>query len=250
MQRVSVLGIDVDNITLSEALHKAEEIIRAGKPDYMTFLNINQIICCKENKDLLHFYQHSKLVIVDGTNVTRLAKFLKISISERIYGNDFIYEICQMAAENGFSVFFLGGSPNGAEMAVKNIKKINPQLQVAGVYAPPYGFENDEIEIKKINNLLKESKADLVFVGLGSPKQDDFIQNNKELYKIPLSIPIGSGIDIIGGIYKRAPKWISNIGLEWLYRCFQEPKRLFKRYIIGGLKISKYYWRFKRKKMQ
>lgn len=246
MEKLNIMGISVDNLTMSEALQKAKDIIMARRPDYMVFLNVSQFVFCMENEELLGCYKNANMVIVDGTNITRLAKFLHTPVKEKIYGNDFIYESCKMAADNGFSVFFLGGAPGGAEQAVEKIRKVSPQLKLAGVYAPPYGFEKDEKEMDRINEMLRTSHADMLFVGLGSPKQDMFIRDNRELYQIPLSIPIGSGIDITGDVYKRAPSWISEIGLEWLYRCFQEPKRLFKRYFHVLYKIGKYYRQYKR----
>lgn len=246
MERIDILGIPIDNITMSEALTKAEEMIRNQTPNYMAFLNISQIVFCKENDCLLRYYEKAGMVIVDGTNATRLMKVLRTPLVERIYGNDFIYEVCRIASDNSFSVFFWGGSSGGAEQAIKNIKQKCPNLKVAGFYAPPYGFETNAGEMHKINSMLQNSNADILFVGLGSPKQDIFIEENKDVYQIPLSIPIGSGIDITGDIYRRAPRWISNIGLEWLYRCFQEPTRLFKRYIHVLFKIGKYYRQYKK----
>ena len=195
MQKIDILGIPVDNITLVEALSQVERIVNSRVPNYMAFLNLSQLVFCKENERLLEYYKKAEIVIVDGTNVTRLSKLLNKPIIEKIYGNDFIYEVCKIAAKDGFSVFFLGGSPGGAEQAIKNIQQIC-QFKVAGQYAPPYGFEEDAEEIHRINTMLRESNADILFVGLGSPKQDKFIEENKDFYQIPLSIPIGSGYQI------------------------------------------------------
>ena len=248
MEKLDIIGVSLDNFTMPEALQKAKEIILAGKPGYMAFLNVSQLVFCMENEQLHDCYRNAQMVLVDGTNITRLAKILHTPVKEKIYGNDFIYEVCKMASENDFSVFFLGGAPGGAEQAVEKIRKASPQLKLAGTYAPPYGFENDVNEMNRINEMLKASKADLLFVGLGSPKQDYFNRDNKEKYGIAFSIPIGSGIDITRDVYKRAPRWVSEIGLEWLYRCCQEPKRLFKRYFTVIYKVGKYYRKYKKSK--
>ena len=132
-------------------------------------------------------------------------------------------------------------------MAVDHLRKDSPKLRVAGTYSPPFGFEKDPAEMQKINRLLKNSNADLLFVGLGSPKSDVFIDENKDIYQIPLSCSIGIVIDYLAGKIKEAPKWMSDAGLEWFYRFCQEPRRLFKRYFVDSWKIIGYYYKFKRK---
>jgi len=109
------------------------------------------------------------------------------------------------------------------------------------------GFEKDPEEMQKIINMLKDSHADLLYVGLGSPKQDFFIDDKKFEYQIPLSFSVGIAIDYLGGNIKRAPVWVQNIGFEWFYRFCQEPKRLFKRYFVDSWKMIGYYRDFKKK---
>jgi N-acetylglucosaminyldiphosphoundecaprenol N-acetyl-beta-D-mannosaminyltransferase len=110
-------------------------------------------------------------------------------------------------------------------------------VNIAGTYSPPYGFEKDEQEIEKINAMLIQSKADILFVGMGVPKQDIFVFENMAKHKIPVSVSVGAGIDFIAGDQKRAPKWMSSLGLEWFFRFCNDPKRLFKRYFIDDIKI-------------
>ena len=110
-------------------------------------------------------------------------------------------------------------------------------LKVAGTYSPPLGFEKDKFEIEKINKILLESKADMLFVGMGVPKQDIFIYENMEKYQIPMSFSIGGTIDFIAGVQKRAPEWMRKHGMEWLYRFVCNPKKFYKRYFVDDLKI-------------
>ena len=122
--------------------------------------------------------------------------------------------------------------------------KDNPGLRVAGVYSPPYGFENDSKEIEKINKMLFDSHADMLFVGMGVPKQDIFIYENMDKYKIPMSFSVGGTIDFLGGEQKRAPKWIRKIGFEWLFRFFENPKRMYQRYFVDDLKIISLFFKY------
>lgn len=243
-EKINMLGIKIDNFSLQEALDRVEEIIAKGKPEYYSSINLHQIVLYKENLEFRKIVDNAALLTIDGQPVMWLAKLLKTPAKEKLPGPDFMREVCSMAANKGYTVFLLGGAPGVAEKAVDNLRKDNPSLKVAGTYSPPFGFENDEQEMLKINTMLKESKADLLFVGLGSPKQDIFIEENKDFYQIPLSFSIGIAIDYIGGNIKRAPRWMSNIGLEWFYRFCQEPKRLFNRYFVESWRIIKYYREF------
>ena len=246
MDKVDIFGVQVDNVALDEALQKADEVIRAKSPVYFTIISLYQIVLCKENTGMLNFNNHASLSLVEGANVIRLSKHLGSPIREKIDGTYFTYEICKLAAHKGYNVYILGGSPGSAEAAARNLREINPRLKIAGTYAPPYGFENDKDELQKIVTMLQSSNADILLVGLGSPKQDNFIEKYRNEYDIALSLPIGRGIDIIGGRFKRSPKWISKIGMEWLYRCLQDPELFKRRYFRRGIKVLKYYWQYKR----
>ena len=110
-------------------------------------------------------------------------------------------------------------------------------LNIVGVYSPKYGFEDDEIELNKIINIVKKSNTDILAVGLGAPKQEKFIFKYKDILQVPLSLAIGATIDFEAGNVKRAPKWMQNSGLEWFYRLIKEPKRMYKRYILDDRRI-------------
>lgn len=150
--------------------------------------------------------------------------------------------------KKGYSVFLLGAAEGVAVKAAENLKRKYPGLNIAGTYSPPFGFEKDQYEIDKINKILLDSKADLLFVGMGVPKQDIFIYENMYKYQIPMSFSIGATIDFEAGVQKRAPKWINKIGMEWLYRLCSEPKRMFKRYIIDDLQIVRLVWKYRKVK--
>ena len=167
-------------------------------------------------------------------------------IKEKICGSDLVPDLCKVAAKKGYSVFLLGAADGVAAKAAENLKRKYPGLKVVGTYSPPFGFEKDKTEVEHINKMLFDSKADMLFVGMGVPKQDIFIYENMHKYQIPMSFSIGAAIDFEAGVQKRAPKWINKIGMEWLYRLFSNPKRMFKRYIIDDMKIFKLAWKYQR----
>ncbi|MDO5041779.1 MAG: WecB/TagA/CpsF family glycosyltransferase, partial [Peptoniphilus sp.] len=187
-----------------------------------------------------------ELLLVDGHPLLWIAKFYKRPFKQKICGSDLVPVLCELAAQKGYSVFFLGAAEGVAEIAANNMCRQYSGLKVAGTYSPPFGFENDESEIKHIITVLKESNADMLFVGMGVPKQDIFVYENMDKYKIPVSFSIGGTIDFIAGKQKRAPGWIRKIGFEWLYRLVKDPKRMFKRYIIDDIKIIKLVFKYRR----
>lgn len=239
-EKVDVLGIQIDNLDFQEALARVEEIIAAREPEYFSCINLHQIVLYKENERFREITNRAGLLTVDGQPVMWIAKLFGTPVKEKVPGEEFVPAVCRLAAEKGYRVFFLGGAPGAAERAVENLRKESPQLKVAGTYSPPFGFERDEMEIAKINELLKASQADLLFVGLGSPKQDIFIDENKDVYQIPLSLSIGIAIDYLGGSIEPTPKWARDHGLAWFFRFIQEPRRLFKRYFVEGWKVMGY----------
>lgn len=247
-KKVDILGIKVDNLTLSEALERVEDIISYGKPEYFSAINLNQIILYKENERFRDITDNAGLLTVDGQPVMWIAKLLHTPVKQKLTGPYFMQEVCRMAGEKGYKIFILGGADGSPEKAADNLKKMIPNLHVAGTYSPPFGFEKDGAELRKINRMLKESSADLLFVGLGSPKQDYFIDENKYFYQIPLSFSVGIAIDYFAGRVKRAPLWMNKAGLEWFYRFCQEPKRLFKRYFVDSWRIIRYYIDFVRQR--
>ena len=161
------------------------------------------------------------------------------------FGGLVAVNLLNISVDKGDIVAIIG--PNGAG-------KTTAFNLITGVYTPTEGdilLRGEKIngkrpdEIAKINKILCDSHADMLFVGMGVPKQDIFIYENMNIYQIPLSFSIGAAIDFLAGNVKRAPKWMSNHGLEWFYRFLQEPKRMFKRYFIDDLKIFRLAWKYR-----
>lgn len=241
-QKVNVLGVLVDSCSLAEAVQNADAIIQAGIPKHHASVNLYQIALCREDEQMLNYTNRAGITIVESENVMRLAKRLNTPLEEKIDTMTYTIELCKLAARKGYGVFLLGGSPGAAEGAAKKLQELCPQLKIAGTYAPPYGFEKDEAELSKIVDMLKRSGAQILFVGLGSPKQDRFIETYCEAYNIPFSLAIGRMIDILSGQFLRSPQWVSKLGMEWLYRCFQDPKLFKRKYFSRGAKLIRCYF--------
>lgn len=246
LNRMRFMNTYVDNVTEEEAIRHIEECVKNRIIGFVVTPNVDQIVMMEKNLYFREICDNAELSVVDGHPLLWIAKWYKRPIKEKICGSDLMPHLCKIAAEKGYKVFLLGAAEGIAAKAADILVEQNPGLKIAGTYSPPFGFEKDEKELEKINTILKESEADLLFVGMGAPKQSVFIYENMHKYQIPMSFCVGATIDFIAGEQKRAPRWMTDHGMEWLYRLFKEPKRMFKRYIINDTKIIRLAWKYRK----
>ena len=237
MSRVKFMNIEIDNLTMNETLQRIDALVKKKKNSYIVTPNVDHIMQLQKDKELKEIYDNADLILTDGKPLIWIGKYYGITIKEKISGSDLFPLLCELAAKRNYKMFFLGAAEGVASEAARKLKKRYKGLNVVGTYSPPYGFVKDELELEKIYNMLNESKPDILIVGLGCPKQEKFIYRSREKYNIPVSIGLGASLDFEAGNIKRAPRWMSNIGLEWLYRITQDPKRMLKRYLLTDLKI-------------
>ena len=246
LNRMRFMNTYVDNVTEEEAIRHIEECIKDRKIGFVVTPNVDQIVMMEKNLYFREICDNAELSVVDGHPLLWIAKWYKRPIKEKICGSDLMPHLCRIAAEKGYKIFLLGAAEGIAAKAADILKEQNPGLITAGTYSPPFGFEKDQAELDKINRILKESEADMLFVGMGAPKQSVFIYENMDKYQIPMSFCVGATIDFIAGEQTRAPRWMTDHGLEWLYRLFKEPKRMFKRYIVNDTKIIGLAWKYRK----
>jgi N-acetylglucosaminyldiphosphoundecaprenol N-acetyl-beta-D-mannosaminyltransferase len=234
--KIKIFGIDIDNYSLSEAvdiiIYHASYV---KTPQYIVTPNAHHLVMLQRDKLFREIYRNAFLSVPDGVPLLWVANLQNTPLQGRVNGTDLFQRLCAASADQGLSVFLLGGRPGAAELAVEVLKQKNPQLKIAGTYCPPYGFEADSRELAKINQIIKAAAPDLLFVGLGAPKQEKWMAANYQELGVPISVGIGVSFELVGGVVKRAPKWMQQAGLEWFYRFLVEPQRLFKRTIIVSL---------------
>lgn len=243
---INFLGIRLNNMTADEIVDHVDACVARRTPCQIVGVNVDQALRVIEDPYSHEIFDHAELVFTDGKPIVWMADRLKRPIVEKVSGPDLMLLLCQRAAQKHYKIFLLGCAEGVAANAARNLERDYPGLQCVGTYSPPFGFEKDPEEIEKIISMLKNSGADQLFVGMGSPKQDIFIFENMDKYQIPVSYSMGAAIDFIGGQAKRAPKWMSDHGLEWFHRMMQNPKRLAKRYLVEDPRLLKYYWKFKK----
>ncbi|EOU1110678.1 WecB/TagA/CpsF family glycosyltransferase [Clostridium perfringens] len=244
MSRMNFLNTEIDNLTMNEALDRAEELIIKKKPSYVVTPNVDHIVKLEDDKEFQDVYKNADLILTDGMPLIWISKIKGNQIKEKISGSDFFPKLCERASEKGYSLFLLGAAEGVAAKAAKNLKEKYNGLNIVGTYSPSYGFEKKDDEIKMIIEMVNKAKPDILAVGLGAPKQEKFLHKYRNDLNVPISLAIGASIDFEAGNINRAPKWMQNCGLEWFYRLCKEPKRMFKRYIIDDFKIIKIVRRY------
>ena len=235
--RIPFLNTYVDNLTAKEAKSCVEQLINTPGYHYVVTPNTDIVVKMQDDPELLDICNKADLILTDGQIVIKLSKRLGTPIKERIAMTDFVWDVMDLADEKGYKVFLFGGKEDALEKATTKIKEKYRNLNIVDSYSPPFGFEKDKEQLDEANLRIKKSRADILIVFLGCPKQEKFIAKNKDKYQVPISITMGGCVDFIAGCVKRAPLWMQNAGLEWFYRFLQEPKRMFKRYFVEDIKI-------------
>ncbi len=246
MSRVKFMNTEIDNLTMKEALKEIDELIKKDKNAYVVTPNVDHIIQLERGGELVEVYKNADLILCDGKPLIWISKWYGTPIKEKISGSDLFPCLCAMAAKRGYKMFFLGAAEGVAARAAENLEEKFPGLQVVGTYSPPYGFEKDETEMVKIKKMIKDVQPHILIVGLGCPKQELFILHHKEELGVPISLGLGASLDFEAGEVKRAPKWMADHGLEWVYRILQDPKRLAKRYLVDDRKIFRLAIKYKK----
>lgn len=237
MARIKFMNTCIDNLTMSETLNEIDKLIQKKICSYVVTPNVDHIVRLEKDEELQKVYKNASLILTDGKPLIWISKWYKTPIKEKISGSDLFPKVCELAANKNYTMYLLGAAEGVADTAAKNLMKKYPGLNVVGTYSPPFGFEKNEQEMNKIKTQIQEVHPDILIVGLGCPKQEKFMYYHCKELGVPISFGLGASIDFEAGNIKRAPKWMSNHGLEWLYRFSKEPKRLFKRYFVDDLKI-------------
>ena len=227
-QTQDILDCDFHMVTQHDVLKWAKTILARPSCHYITTVNVAILMMMRSDHQLRDFIKQSALTVADEQPIIWLSKLLGRPLPERIAGVDLCQRLANSAAQDGKSIYLLGATDTALAKAEQKLLLDNPSLVIAG-RSNGY-FEASEAETRA--DLIKESEADILFVAMGVPRQEYFIAENLSRCGVKLCIALGGSFDVISGMTKRAPKWMQNCGLEWLFRLGQEPQRLAKRYAI------------------
>ena len=232
---VRLRGVELHAITEAQCIEHVLTSIAQGRGGSVVTPNLDIIRRCTQDLQFATLVSEADLVVADGTPLIWASKLAGTPLPQRIAGSDLIRSLTAAAAKAGRSIFLLGGDPGMAERAAGVLKTASPSLNVAGHYCPPFGFEKDPAEMDKIAALLAAARPDIIWVGLGSPKQENLINRLRDTLPAAWWLGVGISFSFLAGNVRRAPKLVQKLGLEWAHRLVQEPKRLFRRYLIDGL---------------
>ena len=228
--KINILNCEIDNLTLNEFLEHLQEGI-------IITPNVDHLIMLQKDKEFYNLYKKADHVVCDSKLVQLASKFLGTPIIEKISGSDLFPAFYNYHKNNEEIKIFLLGAMNGvAQKAAENINNHVGRKIVVDYLSPSYGFEKNEQECQQIIEQVNNSSGTVLAVGVGAPKQEKWIMKYKDqMPNVKIFMAIGASIDFEAGNVKRAPKWISEVGLEWLYRLISEPKRLWKRYLVDDI---------------
>lgn len=223
MKRYSIFGVGFDALSESAARERIKELVKKERTSMIFTPNAQILERVRTSKELVGIFNSADLLLADGCGISlamRLSKGLRV---RRVTGIDTGFWLMQYAAQNGLRVFFLGARPGVAERAASRLQKEIPALCICGVH---HGYF-EPCENERITSLISKARADIVFVCLGSPAQEKWISENaKSLPNVRILMGLGGSLDVWSGDVSRAPKVMQRMGLEWLYRCMCQPKRL------------------------
>lgn len=234
--RIQFLNIYVDILTMQDTLNLVEKSISKKNQIHHTVVNAGKIVNMQTNNQLRKSVINADIINVDGQGVFWALKLHRKKIQERVAGIDLMEKLVDISYKKGYRCFFLGAKEDVLLNLISKYKE-NYSNDIIGGYRNGYFNESDELNIvKQINN----SKSNILFVAITSPKKEIFLNKyKKELKNVNFIMGVGGSFDVISGKIKRAPLWMQNSGLEWFFRLIQEPKRMWKRYLVGN---SKFIW--------
>ncbi len=231
-QTFSVLGVPIARLTMKTALDAVHAFVEEGIAGrFVTFTNVHLIVEAKRSPALMKMLQASDLNCPDGRPVSWLGKSRFPGEVDHVPGPDFMPEFCRESVKLGYSHFIYGGAPGIALEAARTLEEQCPGIVIAGFHSPPFrslSAEEDEACCRMIN----ESKAQIVWVCLGCPKQERWIYEHRSRLNATVLLAVGQAVDILAGSRNRAPGLMQRGGLEWVYRLLKDPRRLWKRYLI------------------
>ncbi len=227
----TTLGIRFFDSPSGKLVERIRKMVQHNRHTYICLTSLHGVVEAQRNSAFQRILNTASATVCDGMPLVWMGKLMGRPHVTRIYGPDFMLRVCAMAEQNNMRIFLFGTTQATLTHLSFQLKKIFPKLIIAGVYAPPLA-PFSKAELQKIYTLVNTSKAQIVFVGLSTPKQEQWMFFAKQHIYANVSIGVGAAFDFISGIKKQAPAWMRASGLEWFFRFMQEPQRLGKRYVV------------------
>lgn len=234
--RIELFGIRFHAADFDSAVESVLAAAQRGEKGMVVTPNVDNVVTFHQRPEVLEIYRNARFVFADGAPVVWVSRMIKDkALPCRVTGADLMPALCARAAELGLSVGMVGGNPGVADRAAEILRDRHPGLDVVAVHCPPFGFEHDSAQSQAIVDLCNETRPRLLFLGVGAPKQELWGYAHLDKLDVGMVLCVGAAFDFVAGTLTRAPAWMRNAGLEWVWRLLHEPKRLFKRYLQKDL---------------
>jgi N-acetylglucosaminyldiphosphoundecaprenol N-acetyl-beta-D-mannosaminyltransferase len=227
---VDVLGVQVSAVNLPQAVAMVDRRIASGAPHYICFTGVHGVMEAQSDPGLRDILNSAFLNAPDGMPMTWVGRMQGFRHMDRVFGPDFMTALCSLSVERGYRHFLYGGKPGIAPLLGQMLQQRYPGLQIAGTYTPPFGSLTVEEE-NEIIARVRQARPHILWVGLSTPKQEQFMARYLGRLQVPLLAGVGAAFDYHTGQIRDCPQWIKRAGLQWLHRLLQDPRRLWRRYL-------------------
>lgn len=240
---VELFGIPVDALTMDETIEEARRMVSTGQPHQHVVVNAAKIVQLDHDARLASVVRTCDLINADGTSVVWASRLLRRPLPERVTGIDLFERLVATAARDDRSVYFLGARPEIVQRVVEVLTDRHPGLRVAGYHD---GYWDDDDEIVRT---IRAAEPDYLFLAIPSPRKELWLNQHLDALQVPFVMGVGGSFDVIAGLIGRAPQWVQNLGCEWMWRLGQEPRRMFRRYLVGNTSFvrlcAREWWRLR-----
>ncbi len=227
----NILGVGIHALTLPQATAQIVAWIESGAREYVSVCTVHTVMECRRDQRVRQAVNRAGLAVPDGMPLVWLGRWHRRVPVDRVYGPDLMLALCRLSVERGYRHYFYGGAAGVPELLAGKLQERFPGLAVAGVYSPPFRPLTPTEEAQGVAQI-NEARADIVWVGLGTPRQDLWMAGHRHCLAAPVLIGVGAAFDFHSGRIPQAPHWMGAAGLEWLFRLWQEPRRLWYRYLV------------------
>ncbi len=235
--RVRIGHVAMDPLRFEEAVDAVEDLVSKGDGGIVFTPNVDHIVLAEEDAEFRAAYGAADLSLVDGAAVLWAARALGVPLPAKVSGSDLLRPLIARAAERGWRVYLLGAAPGVAARAKEILERAYPGLQVVGTSSPDIGLTMSREAEDAVLEPVREARPHLLFLALGAPKQEVWAHRVRDRVRPAVILGVGASLDFVAGTAKRAPRWISEAGFEWLYRLLHEPRRLWRRYLVRDPKF-------------
>lgn len=233
LETSNILGVGVSAINMGIAIEQINNWIDAREKHYVCVTGVHGVMESQRDENLRQIHNAAGMVTPDGMPLVWLSRWYGHKHVERVYGPDLLLAVCERSLQAGWSHYFMGGGPGVADTLIMKLKERFPGIKLAGSYCPPFR-PLTEVEDNTMVDEINQSKADLIWVGLSTPKQEYWMAKHLGKINAPVMIGVGAAFDFHAGLKKQAPHWMQRSGLEWFYRLLSEPERLWRRYLTNN----------------